>query len=269
MTQVNKSTLKLALSERGRGTAVVLLHGLFGSKDNLAQLAQKLAEDYRVISVDLPGHGHSERLGDYSQAVMAKALKSTLIELGLSSICLLGHSLGGKIAMALASECEALHDTALSIEKLIIVDIAPRHYPPRHGAVFEGINAVSLDAETTRTRANEQMAAHIVDAGVRAFLLKSFRRREDGGWFWQFDVENLQSQYNKLAASPPLPAQVRCPTLFIKGSESDYIQAQDEESIRHAFPMVSFKIINGTGHWLHAEKPSAFNNLVHRFLLKE
>ncbi len=266
MTQVKKSNTSLAFTERGSGPIVVLLHGLFGSGDNLNQLAQALAQDHRVISIDLPGHGQSSRLTNYGHESMANAIKALFQELNLSSLTLLGHSLGGKISMQLASQAET--DDTLQIEKLIIVDIAPRDYPPHHDDVFAAINSVPLNANTHRRAADALMAEHIAEAGVRAFLLKSLRQNSHGQWQWRFDATELERQYSALALSPALPHRVQCPTLFIKGELSDYIEAQDEAAIRAAFAVPEFKILQGAGHWLHAEKPAAFQALVQRFLAR-
>ncbi len=274
MTQVPISNNPLALKDQGQGPVVVILHGLFGSASNLGHTAKDLATDHRVISVDLPGHGRSAWAEDYSHDAMAQAILDALIPLQLHSFQLIGHSLGGKIGMQLASRLAsdwtniAENKRAVTLEKLIIVDIAPRDYPPHHDAVFEALNAVPLNATISRAEADEIMAQHIPDAGTRAFLLKSFRRNEQGLRTWQFDAKELQAQYAKLALSPTLEHKISCPTLFIKGANSDYLLASDEARITQAFALPEFKIIHGAGHWPHAEKPAAFNSLVRRFLTR-
>jgi len=255
---------KLAVSEQGVGPVVVLLHGLFGSADNLGRLAADLATDWRVVALDLPGHGRSQPATNYDLEAMANDVLQALKALGVSQCAIVGHSLGGKVAMQLSTLAEA--DDALTVQKLVLVDIAPRTYPRHHDAVFAGLNAVPLDATTTRGSADEHLQSTIPDAGTRAFLLKSLRRTESGEWRWQFDLHELEKQYHKLAKSPTFPHVIRCPTLFIKGANSDYILPVDEVAIRAAFAHPSFKVVANTGHWLHAEKPSVFNGLVRRFL---
>ena len=266
MTQVKKSNKSLAFTDRGQGPVVVLLHGLFGSRDNLTQLANDLAVDHRVISVDLPGHGESEPINDYAHESMANAIAGLLSELDLLRLSLIGHSLGGKIGMQVASE--AASNPALTIEKLVIVDIAPRDYPPNHNDVFTALNQVPLDNKIDRRDADEIMSKSITEPAIRAFLLKSFRRNDNGAWSWQFDLTELEEQYMKLAKAPTLTNQVRCPTLFIKGALSDYILPRDERPIRQAFANPEFKLINNTGHWPHAEKPATFNHIVRRFITR-
>ena len=244
----------------------MLLHGLFGSRDNLAQLAGDLATDHRVISIDLPGHGLSSPITDYSHESMATAIAGVLSELNCERLSLVGHSLGGKASMQLASEAEKL--ATLSIDKLVIVDIAPRHYPPHHDEVFAGLNQVPLGHDIDRRQADKILAQKIPDPGIRAFLLKSFRRDDSGAWAWRFDVSELEKQYEKLALAPSLPHRVSCPTLFIKGALSDYILPEDESPIRASFVSPEFKIISDTGHWPHADKTTAFNRIVRRFLTR-
>lgn len=268
MTQEHRSLNSLAYTDRGTGPAVVVLHGLFGSSGNLGHTAKDLAADHRVICVDLPGHGSSDRLDDYAHESMAGAILETLLSLRLHRSSLIGHSLGGKISMQLASRLAGLNKPPLQIDKLVVVDIAPRDYGAHHDEVFQGLNAVPLNAEIDRRQADLLLQQHISDAGIRAFLLKSFRRNPEGQYQWQFDVKELQAQYSKLALSPTLPSRVLCPTLFIKGANSDYILPIDEARIKEAFAHPEFKIIHGTGHWPHAEKPAAFNRQVRRFLTR-
>lgn len=266
MTQVHIFNNTLAFSEQGQGPTVVLLHGLFGSRDNLAQLAGVLATDYRVVSIDLPGHGESTPISDYAHESVAATIIGLLTELKLDRMSLVGHSLGGKISMQIASESE--NNAALSLDKLVIVDIAPRHYPAHHDNVFAGLNQVPVGHNIDRRQADKILATKIADPGIRAFLLKSFRRNDNGAWAWRFDLTELEQQYTKLAMAPSLPYPVQCPTLFIKGALSDYILRQDEAPINASFASPEFKIIGNAGHWPHAEKPAAFNRIVHRFLTR-
>jgi len=246
---------------------VAILHGLFGSADNLAQIARELAVDHQVVSIDLPGHGGSAHPEDYAHETMAAVIRAHLAELGITQCSLLGHSLGGKISMQLASDAET--DPSLTIEKLMIVDIAPRHYPPHHNEIFQALRSIPLHENMDRSQADDLLTDGIPDAGIRAFLLKSFRRSDDQRWFWRFDLAGLEAQYEKLAVSPTLLNPVQCPTLFIKGADSDYILPIDEAPIRAHFALPEFKIISGAGHWPHAEKPSAFNAIVRRFITSD
>ena len=208
MTQVHISSNSLAYTDQGAGPVVVVLHGLFGSSSNLGHTAKDLATDHRVICVDLPGHGLSGRLEDYGHDSMASAVLETLTSLHLDTVDLIGHSLGGKISMQLASQLQRSEPSTVKVNKLVIVDIAPRDYGAHHDDVFQGLNAVPLNDETDRRKADSVLQQHIGDAGTRAFLLKSFRRNQQGTYQWQFDVAELQAQYSKLSLSPSLPHRV-------------------------------------------------------------
>ncbi|MDB6060779.1 MAG: acyl-CoA esterase [Verrucomicrobiaceae bacterium] len=178
--------------------------------------------------------------------------------LGIASSTVLGHSLGGKVAMQLA-----LSDAA-RVEKLIVADIAPVAYAAHHQAVFAALESIDLAVLQSRQQADEQMARLLDDAGLRQFLLKALYR--DGQQFrWRFNLSGLRACYGTVLASPQ-GKPFWGPTLFIKGEQSDYIKPEHEQTMRLLFPQFQFKMIAGAGHWLHGEKPVAFNRLVQQFL---
>lgn len=154
----------------------------------------------------------------------------------------------------------------LDINRLIIVDIAPKRYPAQHSAIFDALAAIDLAALNTRRDADRQLHSSISDAGVRAFLLKSLYQKDDGGFDWRFDLATLHRDYPALCAAPVISERVTAPTLFIKGGNSDYLQATDEAAIRAAFQTPQFKEIGGAGHWPHAEKPALFTRICLAFL---
>lgn len=246
----------------GTGQPLVLLHGLFGSYENLAGIARSLADQWQTISIDLPNHGQSPHSEKMNFSTMVADLAATLDSLDIKCCALLGHSLGGKLAMAFA----LAYPTRVS--QLIVADIAPVSYQRSHQAVFAGLNAVTLSKITSRGDADKQMADHIIEPGVRQFLLKSLQKTEQG-FNWRFNLAELAQDYDQLLSAPASNREYTGPVLFIKGSESDYILAEHRPQIMRLFPAAQAKIINGTGHWLHAEKPSAFAKLVRDFLLSQ
>ena len=167
MTQAKISNNSLAFTETGQGPAIVLLHGLFGSSDNLGRLASDLATDHRVVSVDLPGHGLSAPINDYGHETVAAMVSELLMELKLGRMCLVGHSLGGKVAMQMASTAEK--NSAINLSKLVIIDIAPRHYPPNHNDVFAALNDVPLGPDIDRRQADKILSSHISEPGSLHF----------------------------------------------------------------------------------------------------
>ncbi|MCF4009852.1 alpha/beta fold hydrolase [Rheinheimera sp. UJ63] len=244
----------------GQGPLVVLVHGLFGSLENLGGVARALSEHFQVLNVDVRNHGRSAHSDEMNYSLMAADLSETLDDLGLRPFAVLGHSMGGKLAMEFALR----HPEQL--DRLIVADIAPVSYSARHSTVFAGLNQVDLLHIANRGEADQQMAQHIVEPGVRQFLLKSLEKT-DNGFRWRFNLAALQQQYPQLINAPQAGGQFNGKVLFIKGAESDYILPEHRPTILGLFPQAQAKIIQGTGHWLHAEKPSAFNKLVSDFLL--
>ncbi len=246
----------------GSGQPLVLLHGLFGSYENLAGIARALTDQWQIISIDLPNHGlsaHSEHM-DYTS--MVADLAETLDSLQIKHCALLGHSLGGKLAMAFALAYPK------RVSQLIVADIAPVNYQRSHQAVFSGLTAVNLAAISSRSDADKQLAEHITEPGVRQFLLKSLEKT-DSRFRWKFNLAALEQCYNTLLSAPTDDGSYAGPVLFIKGADSDYILPEHRPEIMRYFPAAQAKIINGTGHWLHAEKPAAFAKLVRDFLLSQ
>lgn len=242
----------------GEGPPVVLLHGLFGSLENLGSLARALAETFRVYSLDLPNHGRSAHSMPVSLQDMAAEIECWMDDQGLSSVALVGHSLGGKVAMEIALNRP---DT---IAKLVVLDIAPAAYNPHHNSVFEGLNAIDLSTLQDRSEADRLLSQYVHELPVRSFLLKNLVRRDDR-FHWRMNLASLVQDYPLLIAANRAGRFDRS-CLFIKGENSDYIQARHEQDIRSRFPLAHLKVVSGAGHWLHAEKPALVASLVNRFL---
>ncbi len=247
----------------GDGPPVVLLHGLFGSGNNLGALARALADRRRVYSVDLPNHGRSYWLEDATLATMASAVASWMKHQGLHCAQFVGHSLGGKIAMQLALAQPQL------LSALVVADIAPVDYPPHHDAVFAALEAVAAAQCGSREAAAELMVAHLQEQQLIQFLLSSLRRDADGVYRWRFNLEGIKRGYSAVRAQPAALAPYRGPVLFIKGGASDYIREEHRTHILRLFPAAGMRIMPGCGHWLHVQRPSLFNSLVRRFLLAQ
>lgn len=245
----------------GFGPNLVILHGLFGDADNFRSIALHFERDFQVIRLDLPSHGQSPHTADLSFENMAKLVLEHLAATGISSCRLIGHSLGGKVAMQMAG-----NNSELTIEQLIVVDIAPRLYPPHHVGILNALSKLPLDEIKSRGDADKRLKSDIQDAGIRGFLLKNLMRNEAGEYAWRLDLEGIVSNYEHMRKSPSFSHQVDCPTLFIKGGNSDYIDQQDEGPIRTQFTDPKFKEIMGTGHWPHAEKPDLFTHICSEFL---
>ncbi|WP_337881066.1 alpha/beta fold hydrolase [Rheinheimera sp.] len=243
----------------GQGQAVLLLHGLFGSYENLGVIARQL-ESCQVISMDLRNHGRSGWSDEMNYPAMADDVAETLAQHGIEQVVVLGHSMGGKVAMQLALSRPHL------VSKLILADISPVQNKPRHQAIFAGLSAVATANVQSRQQADQLLTAHIAEAGVRAFLLKSLQKAATG-FAWRFNLDVLQSCYDDILQPPAATGPYPGPALFIKGGDSDYLLSEHQGVISTLFPQAKAKVIMGTGHWLHAEKPAAFARLVNDFLL--
>ena len=244
----------------GQGQAIVLIHGLFGSYENLGVIARALAGQWQVVNLDMRNHGRSGWHDTMSYALMAEDVKETLDHLGLDKAILLGHSMGGKIAMEFALRYPE------RVNKLILADISPVQNRPRHLEILSALDGIDLNNLPSRQQADQQLALFIAETGVRQFLLKSLYK-EDEQFRWRFNIKALIANYAQLLEAPPSKGPYTGPVLFIKGAESDYLLPEHQNLIQQLFPHSKAKVIMGTGHWLHAEKPVAFAKIVTDFLL--
>ena len=251
--------MQLNFHRSGQGPVLLLTHGLFGSLENLGMVHRAMSEHFDVISIDLPDHGRSPRTEAFSFEGYSQLIIDLLDHLKISKVAIMGHSLGGKIAMFLALN----HPTRVT--RLAVADIAPVAYSPRHQQVLNGLNAVSLETIRDRKDGDKQMAEFIQIPGVRQFLLKSLQKI-DQRWQWLFNLPLLERDYPLLSQGIEHPTPYSGPTLFIKGANSDYILAEHQLTIARLFPSSKARIIANTGHWLHAEKPHLFNRSLLQFL---
>lgn len=242
----------------------VLIHGLFGDADNLANIRRHLNGDLNLVSIDLPDHGQSPWLDAFTLSQAVNGVIAVLDDANIDKASILGHSLGGKVAMLLALE----HPQR--VEKLVAADIAPACYSRRHDGVFSGLNNVNLSEIAGRKDAERAMAEYIDEPGIRQFLLKSLYKNDQGNWQWRFNLNGLQDNYDAIIGWPDdLEATFEGDVLFVKGGASDYLTSQHREQVARYFPNARAHIIDGTGHWLHAEKPQAFNAVVEKHLLNQ
>lgn len=238
-----------------------MMHGLFGSWENLGGIARYLVNENQVYSLDMRNHGKSPHANSMTLADMARDVIEFLDAHQLASVNLLGHSLGGKVMM------EAALSWPERVKKLVVADIAPVDYKvARHDDVFAGIGAVSLDNLASRSAADQQMARYVSEREVRSFILKNLERSDDGSYYWRNDVDAIRSNYFHLIGANRADTQFDKPVLFVKGEYSDYLRTEFTPEVVKRFPRAEVKVLSGTAHWLHAEKPKLFAQLVQKFL---
>ncbi|OYQ75980.1 alpha/beta fold hydrolase [Wohlfahrtiimonas chitiniclastica] len=239
-------------------TPIVLIHGLFGDMNNLGMIARALA-DYTTIQVDVRNHGESFHTDVMNYGEMAKDVVTLLDHLNVEKAIIIGHSMGGKIAMRMT---EMMNDR---ITALIVIDVAPVAYQEnRHSEIFAALKAVSAEGITDRKIAAAAMAEYLDEPFVIQFLLKSFRV---GKGEWKFNVPVLENQYANIVGWETIaPWNGAC--LFIVGGDSPYVSRKDQTAITAQLPNVQAKVIAGAGHWVHAQKTDAVVRAIDQFLSK-
>ena len=258
MTSQNSSLLNY--QQLGQGEHLLLIHGLFGSLENLNMVAKSLSQNYCVTSVDVRNHGNSFHAEGMSYAALAQDIINLLDHLDINSCHILGHSMGGKIAMQIALS----HSNR--VNKLIIADIAPAEYPAHHLSIIAGLQAMDLAKAENRKDLDSQLAKYVDNMGVRQFLLRNVVRDSQNQFKFKCNINNIEQGYSDVMQQVESENNFVSETLFIKGGNSDYILPEHQSSILSLFPSAKAKIIQGAGHWLHAEKTAAFNRTVADFL---
>ncbi|MEC8159388.1 MAG: alpha/beta fold hydrolase [Pseudomonadota bacterium] len=257
---------QLHVKTSGEGDSnVVLLHGLFGSAKNLGQIARGLKGEYRVHSVDLPDHGRSDWLPQASIQDYAHCVAAWMDDHQLTNCCVIGHSLGGKVAMQLAVNRPEL------IQRLVILDISPKAYNVRrHDHIFAGLNAVKAAGVKTRAAAREVLLAHIEEPSVADFLLTSAYKDESGLIDWRFNLAQLEVDYRHMLSSIEvqeargLPCQI--PSLVVRGAASNYVPKTTKQDFAHLFGALNVVTVKNAGHWLHQEQTEIVLSLIGRFI---
>lgn len=254
--------MKLFYRESGEGKPLVILHGLFGSSDNWMSVTKELALKYKVYVLDARNHGQSPHDAVHNYETMAADLKEFIDDHKLQNPILIGHSMGGKTIMRFASKYRDIAD------KLIVVDISPRFYGRHHESILSGFAAINLETLQTRNEADATLSGYVGDAGVRMFLLKSLYRTSDGKFQWRINLPVINEQIDNIGEPLPADAKVDTPTLFIRGSESGYIEDKDTALIEQHFSNYKIETVKGASHFVHAEKPKEVIALIETFIEK-
>ncbi len=241
----------------GEGSPLVLLHGLFGSARNFGTVQRALATRFRVIALDLRNHGASPHAAKMDYAIMAADVIETLAPMQAVPAMVLGHSMGGKVAMRMAL------DRPDTVRALIVADIAPVPYPEHFRDYAEAM--LALPPGSTRAEAEARLTSAVPDRAIRGFLLQQLQPSAAAPW--RIGLQEIAAALPAISAwddSPDL--RYPGPTLFMAGERSDYIRPEHRATIRARFPTARFVTLRGAGHWLHADQPGAFVSVVEHFL---
>jgi len=252
--------MNLHFERYGEGHPLIILHGLFGSLENWRTVSKTLSQSFDVFALDQRNHGRSPHNDVLNYRVLAEDLKEFMQRQGLSSAHLLGHSMGGKTAMQFAVTYPD------QVNKLIIVDIAPKAYPLGHDTIFSALFALDVKTLRTRQEADTALAKHLPELALRQFLLKNLQREGSGAFRWRINLDAIRKNYEEILKRIETDRPFEKPTLFIKGENSDYLQDRDVAVITAIFPSAQIFTIPGTGHWVHAEAPREFACRVLDFL---
>lgn len=242
------------------GHPLVILHGLYGNQANWATHARQLALTHAVYAMDARNHGQSPHADSMRLEEMAADVAETLDSLHISNAHLLGHSLGGKIAMLLALL------EPRRVRSLVVVDIAPVAYKKGADLVLNALLALDLTKLQSRGDADTQLAAHITSKAVRDFLLTNLQRAPDGSFEWRINLPVIREYFDEVTGWPQEQRVYEGPALFIRGDKSDYVLPEYYDAMRKQFPRGTLKTVTNAGHWVHSEKPEAVQRLVGNFL---
>jgi len=237
----------------GKGKPLLILHGYLGMSDNWKTLSGKFAEaGFQVHALDLRNHGRSFHSEEFSHELMMQDILQYCKFHNLKKISLIGHSMGGKLAMFLAVTHPDL------IDKLIIADISVREYSPHHQDILEALNSVDFSIHTDRKQVEQVIAQYVPDFGTRQFLLKNVYRITPNQLGFRMNLKSLTENYNNMGIEIPKSSKYDKSVLFLRGEKSNYIRERDEQDILNIFPKAEIKTVSKAGHWLHAENPEEF-----------
>lgn len=253
--------MKLNFHVTGKGEPLILLHGLLGSSHNLLPHAERLAARFRVFAPDHRNHGGSPHSDEMNYDVLAADVLGFMSEHGIVRASVLGHSMGGKTAMHLAQQ------NPDRVDKLMVVDISPREYPPRFAPVLDAMLSIDLKKCQRRSDVDAALAGVVESKTMRQFLLKNVTSDVSGTLSWKVNLHALRANYDQLRSALPARGCFNGPSLFVSGGRSDYLLEADMELIRRMFPRAELKAIADAGHWVHAEAPEEFIQVVENFLV--
>jgi len=248
--------MELFNREFGQGPPLLIVHGLFGSSDNWYSIAKKFSQDFTVHTIDLRNHGNSPHHDEFNYKIMTRDLDHYLKRKGIIKASIIGHSMGGKLAMNFTLK------NPKRIQNLVVVDIAPRPYPVHHDLIIDSLLELNLQKYKKRDEVDEALSDMIPSIRIRQFLLKNLKREENGGFTWKINLKAINDNIENIVSEITSKKSFNGKTLFIAGDKSDYIRPVDEEQILNLFPKAEVIYLPKVGHWVHAEAPDLLYNTI-------
>lgn len=239
--------------------SIIIIHGLFGSHKNWNRISKQLADNYHVIAVDCRNHGDSFNHVDMDYPLLANDVWLLIEHLKLKDSIVLGHSMGGKIAMQLVSD----HEDFFS--QLVVVDIAPIAYQHNYADIILPILDVDVMRATSRKQVDEELKPTIKDDFIRQFLLQSLFQTNQY-WYWKIDWQNLIDNMDSIVGAPKLKQEINLKSLFIFGEKSDYYKQVGLDSIKETFTQAEIEVVANANHWLHYEHADEFMAILKKYL---
>jgi len=246
----------------GNGQPFLILHGYFGMSDNWKSLGSQFAENFEVHLIDQRNHGRSFHSDEFDYELLVEDLHNYILRKNLKNIILLGHSMGGKVAMLFAVTYPEM------VAKLIVADICPKFYKPHHQYILAALNAVNFSIHNSRKKVEEILKIYIKEEEILQFMLKNVYWESKGKLAFRFNLHSLTENNSEVGEALPSFTHFEGKTLFLRGENSNYITEEDTQLILAHFSNSQIVTVKNAGHWLHAENPTQFYDEVVTFLTK-
>lgn len=242
------------------GSPIIILHGLFGMLDNWVSIAKQLSDTYRIYLIDQRNHGRSFHSSEFDYSLLADDLTCWMDHVGLDTAHIVGHSMGGKVAMQFAQNYPN------RCQSLMVLDIAPRGYEDGHSLLFDAILSLDLSQVGKRSDADQLLSSKVPDWGVRQFLLKNLSRADHNQWEWRANFPILKDNYHHISGAIDYKQTLSLPTLLVRGARSGYVLDSDLDDLRHYFSEAKMVDVDA-GHWIHAEKKVEMIEIIRDYII--
>jgi len=256
--------MKLFYRTYGSGSPIIILHGLFGMSDNWVTFGKQLANNFEVFIPDLRNHGRSPHSSEFDYDFMQNDLKEFINEQKLEEVILIGHSMGGKVAMNFALNSPEF------VKKLVVLDVSPVSATPLPEImqIIEAVNTLDLDKFNSREEIKYQLDGTIEKRKIVEFLMKNVQRWDSNSFAWKFNVAAISDKLAIIASGIETEIVFNKPSLFIGGDKSQYLTGDNIYQIFQIFPEAKLEVIKNAGHWLHVDAPEELLEMIREFIAR-